>query len=455
MMPAQSFLEKITWQVSQLACCDVAMLVIDCPVPALQHPLLPLFPFTTALSARSFGAVHLAVLMRDERVRAACDIACQRCEIQYLPPLRAVVHANPPQAAQPVAIAPLSGPAGMLGYFLLANAAGFTWGEDALLRDYIPSILPGVERAVRALVLSCLARAATSERASTHQHELALTSETFGSISIVSHELRAPLAAIKGYAGLLQAYSVADAQQAASESSPHTLQSALTPAHQQHYLDMIMEETRRLEELIADLLDASRMQSGRLTLRITAVDVREACTRAAQRARQHIDQQRHSQLSLECHVAPHLPPIQADANRIQHVLNNLLDNAIKYSPRGGTIELTAGSFALPGEGERPAEPQAIRISVRDQGIGIPPEQRARLFQPFSRVDHPSMSQAQGVGLGLYISRQLVEAMQGSIDISSQPGVGTEARLYFPVASQQLVDSGSLNVLQKEMAHSLL
>ena len=95
--------------------------------------------------------------------------------------------------------------------------------------------------------------------------------------------------------------------------------------------------------------------------------------------------------------------------------------------------------------------------MRDQGIGIPPGQRARLFQPFSRIDHPQVTQAQsvqGIGLGLYITQQLVEAMGGTINIDSQVGQGTEVTVFFPVELRQLDDNASLSVLQSGIAPQL-
>jgi len=449
MISAQDTLERMTWRVCRLICCDAALLVIDCPVPALRHPLLTLFPSTTLFTDRSYGSGHLASLMSLEPVRAASDIACQRGEVQYLSPSSF----REWELVKHIAIVPLSSAAGTLGYLLLANSLEFSQGEDSLLHDYCQHIQPEIEAAVRALLLACLVRELRCIRSpSTVDMGWHQLPEALNSISIVSHELRTPLAAIKGYAGLLQAYSITDAEQEASDAT------TLTSAHQQHYLDMIMEETRHLEELIADLLDASRMQSGKLSLRLADVDIGEACQSAARRARQYIEQRHQVRPHLvECVVTPHLPPISADANSIQHILKNLLDNAVKYSPRGGKVELKADSITLSPKAEQGLEQQVVRIVVRDQGIGIPPEQRARLFQPFSRIDHLQVTQAQsveGIGLGLYITQQLVEAMHGTINIDSQVGHGTEVTVCFPVESKQLVDNASLSVLQSGIAPQL-
>ncbi len=461
MVSPQTMLENMARQACQLICCDASLLVIDCPVPELRHPLLALFPATTPLSARVYGASRLLSLLRNREIRAVCDIACQRGEIQYC----SLLVEGEPVNANTIAVAPLCSPAGVLGYILLANAAGFTQGEDALLREFGEDSLQAVESATRILLLANLFQAGTRTRTlktpdiERDGHQLP---EVLNSISMVSHELRSPLAAIKGYAGLLQIYSGAGVEQ---QGVPEKGTPVLTPALQQRYLNMILEESQRLEELIADLLDVSRAQFGKLALRFSAVDVSAACESAVRRARQRIEQLLHARPRLECRIEPQLPPIHADARRIQDILDNLLDNAIKYSPQGGAIELLAlavVSESNPYEhlhfSQRPRNPQKspsiVKIIVRDQGIGIPPDQRARLFQPFSRVDHPQMRRVQGVGLGLYITRQLVEAMQGTIDISSKVENGTAVTLCFPVEQSQLNDSATPYVLPTEMSHSL-
>lgn len=445
MIPAQKMLESLTRQVCRLECGDAALLVIDCPVPELRHPLLALLLSITHADVRLFGALHLASFLRNERVRAACDIACQRGEIQHL--------SLPTNAGRSdgrhYAIAPLSSWAGVFGYFFVERIGKFTRGEDSLLRDFAQRSIPDVEEALRTLLIVNMSRHPRYDGAESLHNEQPHLPEMLNSISIVSHELRAPLAAIKGYTGLLQAFGSEEALPGTFPENQTPI--PLTPTHRQRYLDMIMEETQRLEELIADLLDASRMQSGKLTLHPTAVDVGEACERAAQRAQQHIGSLRDPRPRLECHIAPHLPSIRADARRIQQILNNLLDNAIKYSPHGGTIELIAD--ALCSVADQNIASQVVQVIVRDEGIGVPSAQRARLFQPFSRVNHPQVHAVQGVGLGLYITRQLVEAMQGIIDLSSQEGAGTQITIRFPAEQMQLNDCSSTYVLSLRTPYS--
>src|SRR2546422_966862 len=142
------------------------------------------------------------------------------------------------------------------------------------------------------------------------------------------HRLSVLLTSIKGYAELLQAYGIAD----------NSIKE-MTPARQRQYLATIMEQAEHMEVLISDLLDMSRIQAGRLALRFTQVDVAYLCQRVAELAQRRVDQQQPEQYSIRCLLDPQLPLAWADPDRLEQVLTNLLENAIKYSPDGGTIEL--------------------------------------------------------------------------------------------------------------------
>jgi signal transduction histidine kinase len=197
-----------------------------------------------------------------------------------------------------------------------------------------------------------------------------------------------------------------------------------------------MDQAGHLELLMGDLLDVSRIQSGKLALRYTDVDIASLCQQVMRLARQRIDQPDRDRYILRCDVSPNLPPLQTDATRLQQILHNLLDNAIKYSPDGGLIELRA-RIEHQQHNDYPFRPKnatraIAKITIRDQGIGINAQQHARLFQPFSRLDHPITSQVQGAGLGLYITHRLVEAMQGTIELTSQENEGTCITLCFPL-----------------------
>lgn len=255
-------------------------------------------------------------------------------------------------------------------------------------------------------------------------------------LSMVSHELRTPLTAIKGYIGLLQGQSRKD------EGLPPDAGQEVNPARQQQYLEIIMEQTSQLEVLISDLLDVSRIQSGRLTLRPASINITQLCQRIVQVIQGRERVQTKEKFHFRCTFAPDLPHIWADAQRVQQVITNLIENAVKYSPNGGLIEvIVSARRAFQGLKEPSEEnenlsgktrsPLMVHITVRDQGIGIARHQQTRLFKPFSRLEHPLTTEVPGTGLGLYITRRLVEAMGGGVILRSAEGRGTSITFTLP------------------------
>ena len=425
-MLARTYFHAVVHHIRELLGCRAVLLVLDCPEAESSHPLLQWLPDTA--TARLYGASELLALLQAEQVRALRDIACQRGQMRF---------SNEPRVAENVAIAPLAYPVGIAGYFVLtgAYAGRFSPGDVRLLNDYLPAMLPEFESNMRALcgiVSSSGSNGQANEQRVYSQTDGKSTSAVVDSvkndlISMVSHELRAPLTAIKGYAGLLQAYSLEDRQH------EHERGTIITPARQQRYLDIIMDQAGHLELLMGDLLDVSRIQSGKLTLRYAEVDLPSLCQQVMHLAQQRIDLPDRDRFRLRCEISPELPPLETDATRLQQILHNVLDNAIKYSPDGGLIEIRA-CLEQQRDPFHPlnADPPIAQISICDQGIGINAQQRARLFQPFSRLDSPVTSRVQGAGLGLYITHRLVEAMQGTIELTSQENEGTCVTLRFPL-----------------------
>ncbi len=437
-MLARRYFHDVAHQLRDLCGCGAVLLALDCPEAEPGHPLLQWLPLND--SARYFGELQLLALLQNEQVRVVRDVALQSGQMRFTNDCRVVTGGL---AAQSLAIAPLEVPAGIMGYLLLveAFAGGFTPGDARLLNDYLPTILPEFESKVRALC--CLAYSPGSSSAHNAGDGQVVGEQMDGNamrslvdsmkndlIAMVSHELRAPLTAIKGYAGLLQAYSLEDRQR---ENEHET---TITPSRQQHYLDVIMDQIKHLEVLMGDLLDVSRIQAGKLALRYTEVDVASLCQQVIRLAQQRLAGQGLERHTLRCDIAPELPPIRADANRLQQILHNLLDNAIKYSPAGGLVELQANveypPFKFSPLRQHNETPPVARITIRDQGIGIGMQQRARLYRPFSRLEHPLTGQVQGAGLGLYITQKLVEAMEGSIELTSQENEGTSVTIRFPL-----------------------
>ena len=211
-------------------------------------------------------------------------------------------------------------------------------------------------------------------------------------ISVASHELRTPLTAIKGYVSLLQ----------------KDLQISLTEKQRTKF-GVVMESIYRLETLVNDLLNVSRIEQGRLDFTITSVDV---ATLIQETVRQLDPVAKEKGLGLTAINIPTSLQAMGNADRLREVLTNIVGNAIKYTPSGSvTISTTT-------------ERNKVQIIVQDTGIGIAPDDRKHLFQKFSRIQTDKTRDIPGTGLGLWITKQLIEQMKGSIFVDSVGGKGT-------------------------------
>jgi signal transduction histidine kinase len=182
-------------------------------------------------------------------------------------------------------------------------------------------------------------------------------------------------------------------------------------------LEIISTEAARLSRLLDDILWVSRLDSGRARPYITAVEALPLVEDTVGATRTHLPHE----LSLELvHDAP-LPAVAADSDKLRQVLVNLIENAVKYS-RTGQIQVRLGSYY-----------GNVRFSVRDEGPGIPLAQQERIFEKFYRLDPHMTKGVGGTGLGLYICRELVEAMSGDIWVESAPGEGSTFSFELPVA----------------------
>jgi signal transduction histidine kinase len=205
-------------------------------------------------------------------------------------------------------------------------------------------------------------------------------------VSIVSHELQTPVSVIKAYAGALARPDAA--------WNGHTV---IRIAH------TIEEECDRLHRLIASLLDLSRIQAGRVAMSMGPVDLVALAESVAERLGMRSPHHR-----VVNELPAEFPTIRGDAEKLRQALGNLVDNAIKYSPEGGTIAIGGMAHA-----------DHVILAVRDQGIGIPSEEQERVFERFHRVDTRLSRSTQGAGLGLYICKVIVEAHGGDIWVESE------------------------------------
>jgi signal transduction histidine kinase len=204
----------------------------------------------------------------------------------------------------------------------------------------------------------------------------------------VAHDLRNPLSALK------MSTALADRPDA-------------SPERIQKMLELVRRQVARLDRMVGDLLDSTRIEAGKLELQLEERDARELA-RAVVELYQAAGSGHELSLSL-----PESPvPLRCDGARIEQVLNNLVSNALKYSPDGTRVEVTVVQ-----RGEE------VLFSVSDQGIGISAEEQRHLFTPFQRASE-ARERASGAGLGLSVARRIVEAHGGSIEVDSQPGKGS-------------------------------
>ena len=220
-------------------------------------------------------------------------------------------------------------------------------------------------------------------------------------VATISHELRTPLAAVYGAAMTLQ--------QRGEELGADT---------RERLLGVVYDEASRLSRIIDDVLWASRLETGRLEFAIEECRPHAIGESVVKAAGVHLP----SALTLELEADEDLPPIATDPDKVRQVLANVLDNAVKYSPDGGTIRLTIrpnGGF--------------VRFAVSDEGLGIPASEHPRIFEKFYRVDPNQRRGVGGTGLGLYISRELVRRMSGRMWVESIEGRGSTFYVELPLS----------------------
>jgi two-component system phosphate regulon sensor histidine kinase PhoR len=220
-------------------------------------------------------------------------------------------------------------------------------------------------------------------------------------VANVSHELRTPLSSIKGYAETLYDGKVKDAKE------------------QQEFLGIVYRESDRLAKLIDDLLDLSKIESGRMSLVLLPVDLGPL----ANRTRGVVEKlAREKSIKIDIEIPPDLPKTLADERRISQVLLNLLDNAIKYTPDGGSVKVSAFR-----------KDDFVQVDVSDTGVGIPEPDLYRIFERFYRVDKGRSRELGGTGLGLSIVKHIVQAHGGQVWVKSEAGRGSTFSFTVPKA----------------------
>ncbi|HEY5295850.1 MAG TPA: ATP-binding protein [Gaiellaceae bacterium] len=327
-----------------------------------------------AEAARALSHVSEAVVLADDTNT-----------VRYWNPAAAALFGHPPDAAigRPVdALAPV------LADLTADGASGVS-----------PVTLEGQQRWLSAAESHFPGGRVVVVRDLTGDHELERVRSEF--VATAAHELRTPLAAIYGAVRTIRRDDY-----------------ELSPEVQEQFLTMIERESERLKELMDQLLVTAQLDRDSLHVRSEAVDVGELCRSIIDSAELRIP----DSIQLAAELAPTPVTVRADPERLRQAIGNLLDNAIKYSPNGGRIELRTSRRE--GEGV---------IEVSDEGIGIPPDEQERIFEKFYRLD-PSMTRGVGgSGLGLYIIRELIAHMHGSVSVESELDRGATFTITLPLA----------------------
>lgn len=245
--------------------------------------------------------------------------------------------------------------------------------------------------------------------AATREAEAANRSKT-QFLAVMSHELRTPLNAVLGYSEVMQT----------------GLFGVLENERYRGYVDAIHASGRHLLDIIDDILEISRIELGVVDLSEEDASVPDLVSRAAQILANRAGE---AGVELQVEVEPNLPPLRCDARRVIQVLVNVGFNGIKFTRRGGFVRLVASR----------EEDGALAFVVRDNGVGIAPEHRDKVWEPFAQADSALVRSKGGVGLGLAITKAFVEAHGGVARLESVPGQGTTVTLRFPV--ERCLDSG--------------
>lgn len=304
---------------------------------------------------------------------------------------------------------------------VLSTRHSFCFSQDGLPAALLPIVHEGEILAIIALQRSSNARAAFSseeidlaerilsratvaiENARLHAAVIAANEAKTEFVGIVAHDLRAPMRIILAYADLMLLTSTLDTRQI-------------------DYVEHIRDTIYRVDKLIADLADISRIESGRFAIEIARINLIDLLAELRNTVHSQVTLRRHQWIEQ---LAPDLPDAQADYYRLLQVLTNLASNAIKYTPEGGTITISADLADDEGE-------PRIAFTISDTGIGMSQAAQAQLGSRFWRANDSFTRAQPGSGLGYYIARRLVQQMGSDITVDSAPGAGSRFTFTMPV-----------------------
>lgn len=233
-------------------------------------------------------------------------------------------------------------------------------------------------------------------------------------VADVSHELKTPITSIMGYADTL-------------------LEGDYEKETQEKFLNVIATEARRMAKLVTDLLTLSRYDNNQIKTQKEVFDLGELVKKCQEKLQIEIDKKKHE---VECFVTANVPPVYADKDGVQRVVLNILTNSIKYTKEYGHIKIYVG-FVY----------NDAYIKIIDNGLGIPEEDLKRIFERFYRVDKARTREMGGTGLGLSIAKEILDRNNGSIDIKSEKGKGTEVVIRIPTKT----GNTAANAIEKEIS----
>ncbi|GAB4540292.1 MAG: hypothetical protein Fur002_06770 [Anaerolineales bacterium] len=263
---------------------------------------------------------------------------------------------------------------------------------DQVVTEQLIQLRSALQSSYRTLEQRVKERTAELDQALRRLSELSQLKANF--VANISHELRTPLTHVKGYIELLISESLGGINE-----------------EQRHALSVAQRSTGKLESIIEDLIMFSLASRGEMSMKLTGVDIRRVAALAVQSTAAKAEERG---VNLKLTAPEDLPLVQADSEKIGWVIHQLLDNGVKFTPSGGSVEI-----ALREDGKN-----LVMVSVSDSGIGIPTSRFREVFEPFHQLDGSSTRQYGGTGLGLSLVRQIVEAHGSLLDLQSVDGKGS-------------------------------
>ena len=291
--------------------------------------------------------------------------------------------------------------------------------RNAIIRDIIilETTAPAADSTLRFLKQLSTHIAIALHNAQLYADAQAANEAKSNFVAMVSHELKNPLVAIQSYTHLMQRQL-----------------GKMSTQKQNEYLDIIFRGSERIHNLALELDDITQIEIGQFKLTIEAVDFSQILDEAIQLLEPQINKKRQT---IRLDIPAKLPPVQADAKRLNQILANLISNACKYTLEAGHIAISAKIT------DNEATPQ-LSVTVTDNGIGISPESQAKIFQQFYRADDLYVNKVRGTGLGLNITKKLVELQGGEIGFTSNQGKGSTFYFTIPVIKQETAVKANVN-----------